>query len=618
MTELAIGIDLGTTYSCVGFYQNGRVEIITNDQGSRTTPSYVSFDNDERLIGDSAKNLANRNPQNTVFDAKRLIGRMFSDSSLQKDIRQLPFTVKELGNKPIITVSYKGEEKEFTPEEISSMVLVKMKELAEGYIGKPIRNAVITVPAYFNDSQRRATKDAGKIAGLNVLRIINEPTAAAIAYGLDKTEEKNILVYDLGGGTLDVSLLTIDDGLFEVKATAGDTHLGGEDFDNRLMTWCLKEFKRKNTSIDAKDLMTNRKVLRKLRTACERAKRALSSSTTTWIDVDSLYDGLDFRSQITRAKFEQLCHEDFRRCINPIKRVLDDCRILPETIDEVVLVGGSTRIPKIREMIKEYFKKEPKKDINPDEAVAYGAAIQAAILSDVKDDRIKKLVLVDVAPLSLGIETAGGLMTNIIDRNSVIPCSKEQTFSTYSDNQPGITVKVYEGERKLTQHNNLLGTFQLTELPPLPRGVPKIRVKFNIDSNGILQVSATEESTGRSSRVVIENDKNRFTSEQINRMIRDAEKMAEEDRTTQERIEAKNELENYIYNIRNSIDNEEIKDKLGEERYKNLSEVVVEGIQWLEGNSNIGKNEYKAKQKELEGIINPILSSIYDYKESDI
>ena len=613
MSELAIGIDLGTTYSCVGIYQKGKVEIIANEQGNRTTPSYVGFTDEDRLIGDSAKNQVNRNPKNTIFDTKRLIGRKFSDQSVQQDMKHWSFSViPNENNKPIISTYFNNKEYKFTPEEISSMILVKMKEIADNYLGKKVKNAVVTVPAYFNDAQRRATQDAGKIAGLNVLRIINEPTAAAIAYGLDKTDEKNILVFDLGGGTFDVSLLTIDDGLFEVKATAGDTHLGGEDFDNKLVVWCIKEFKRKNKTVNIQDLLNNKKVLRRLRTECERAKRSLSSTSNVWIDVDSLYEGIDFRVQITRAKFEDLCNEYFKKCITPVQKVLEDSGLLKDEIDEIVLVGGSTRIPKIRSMLKEYFGKEPKTDINPDEAVAYGASIQAAILSNVKDDKLKQLVLLDVAPLSLGIETSGGLMANLIDRNTVIPVTRESTFSTYSDNQPDVTINVYEGERKFTENNNLLGTFTLTDIPPMSRGTPKIKVKFNINANGILQVTATEESTRVTKKITIENDDNRFTADQINKMIESAEKMADEDKMRKDKLEAINDLKNYIYNIRNTIDNPEFINRMSEDKYKLLSEIIIEGKQWLENNITMNKNDYVIKKKNLEEKIKPLMSSVYE------
>lgn len=615
-----IGIDLGTTYSCVAVMENGKVQVISNDQGNRITPSYVAFtQSGERLIGDAAKNQLTSNPENTVFDAKRLIGRDWNDKGVQDDSKYFPFKLSNKKNKPVISIEAGGHSKTMTPEEVSAMVLTKMKQTAEEYLGKNVTKAVVTVPAYFNDAQRAATKDAGVIAGLDIIRIINEPTAAAIAYGLDKvsSDEKNVLVFDLGGGTFDVSLLSVTDGVFEVLSTNGDTHLGGEDFDQRVMEHFLKVIKKKT----GKDIKKDNRAMQKLRREVEKAKRALSSTHQTTIEIESLIDGQDFSDTLTRAKFEELNLDLFKNTLKPVMKVLDDAELTKKDVTDIILVGGSTRIPKIRQLVKEFFKgKEPRSGVNPDEAVAEGAAVQACILSG--DDTCgggADMVVIDTVPLSLGIETVGGVMSKVITRNTAIPTKKTQVFSTAADNQEVVTIKVYEGERPMTKDNHLLGKFDLTGIPPARRGVPQIEVTLNVNADGILEVSAKDKANDKEEKIVITNDNNRLTPEDIERMLQEAETWAEQDKLQKEKIDAKNDLEQYSYSLKSQVDDEEkLGGKLSQEDKEKIIEAVEEKLKWLGENEDVAAEAYTAAKKEIEDIAQPIIAAIYQdsYQQS--
>ena len=603
-----IGIDLGTTYSCVAYLKGDQVEIIPNAAGERTTPSWVALlPNGERLIGTAAKSQAPTNPENTIFDSKRIIGRRYDDDEVQKELKHWPFRVVKKNDAPQVEVTVKGTKKQYNPEEISAMILTYLKESAEAYLGVPISNAVVTVPAYFNDAQRQATKDAAQIAGLNVERLINEPTAAAIAYGLDLKGESKILVFDLGGGTYDISLLQVDSGIFEVKAVNGDGHLGGQDFDNNVIKWASSQLKAK-TGVDVE---TNKKVKGRLRAEVERAKRALSSSLTTKIELDNV-GGVDFSIEFSRAKFEELNLVHFQKTIDLVGLALKDAKWKKDDIKHIVLVGGSTRIPKVQQMLKDYFNgRELSKGVNPDEAVAHGAALQAGVLMGrkVTDD----ILVIDATALTLGIETQNGVFTPLINRNSPIPARKSQIFSTAGDNQSTVRIQVYEGEREFAKNNHLLGSFELNGIPPAPRGVPQIEVSFEVDANGILTVEAHDKASGNKQSIKIKNEKGRLSKEQIEKMVAEGEKYKEEDLKRKALIEARDDLERYMYSLRDQVNDEKgMGSKLEEADKKTITDALDEANTWLsENREKATKDEYEAAKSKVEKIVGPIVSKLY-------
>jgi len=610
MSKFAIGIDLGTSMSCVAVRRNNKVEIIANDQGNRITPSIVAFNETERLVGEPAKNQAPMNPENTIYEIKRFMGKRFEERQVQNDIKLCSYKVVEKEGNPVVDVQYMNERKQFRPEEISATILSYMKAQAEAYLGETVTDAVITVPAYFNDQSRQATKDAGTIAGLNVLRIINEPTAASIAYGLDKLSDKdakNICVVDLGGGTSDFSILTIDGGVFEVLATSGDSHLGGSDFDTRLVQYFTEEFKKKHKL----DISNNSRALRRLRTACERVKKTLSVNNMAQIEVDSLMDGQDLNSSISRAKFEDICSDLFQRTIKPLDEVFKVAKIAKSDIHDVVLVGGTTRIPKIQELVKNYFNgKQLCNSINPDEAVAYGAAVMADSLKPNNSNTQKDdFVLLDVCPLSLGLREGAENMVKIIERSTSIPVSKTKTFTTAVDNQPAVGIDIFEGERALVKDNNHIGHFLLDGIPPAPRGTLEIDVTFDVNTDGILTVSAVCKQNNKSHKIEITNDRNRLSKEQIEKMVEDAKKFKEEDEKILERNKSKQKLDQFMYGIENTLKDEKI--QISSDDKEKIRQKMTEIKSWLDSTTNCTSKEVEEKYEELNAVYTPIIKEVY-------